>query len=85
MHLSEDVTVWHLTGDNSGYGPKFESPITGKSTKQISASLVQSDAGKDFNKTTVIHLNIGFSATHCLLVLLCTITSRKLFSIFNIV
>tara|TARA_R110002020_G_scaffold46027_5_gene131284 strand:+ start:21959 stop:22267 length:309 start_codon:yes stop_codon:yes gene_type:complete len=57
-HLSESITIWYLSGDNTGRGPKFLNPVYGMSTKQVSVALTQSEAGKDYNNTTVIQCDV---------------------------
>lgn len=52
------ITIWHLTGDNSGYGDKFENAISGLGTWQDMNMLTQSNDGKDYDFKTEAYINI---------------------------
>ena len=56
--LNNPVSMWYLTGDNSGYSDKFLPAINGLSKHQEMNGLTHSVTGKDFNYTTEAYIDI---------------------------
>lgn len=55
--LTKPFSMWYLTGDNSGYGDKFQAAVSGLCEYQEMLMLDQSDQGKDYDYTTEAYIN----------------------------